>query len=201
MDWKDNTTFATCSTDRKVFVCELGKEHYLRKFEGHEDEVNAIKWCPRGKLLASCSDDWTAKIWSMASEKYMLDLREHSKEIYTIKWSPTGPGSANPNMPLVLASASFDSLIKIWDVQTGKRIHNLRKHSDPVYSVAFSPDGQYLASGSSDHCLHIWSTKDGSLVKTYTGSGGIFEVCWNSSGSKVAACFSNNTLCVLDLRI
>jgi len=200
VDWKDNTCFATCSTDRKVFVCELGKTDYLRKFEGHEDEVNAIKWCPQGKLLASCSDDWTAKIWNMSSERYQLDLREHSKEIYTIRWSPTGPGTANPNAKLVLASASFDSLIKIWDVEKGKRIHNLSKHSDPVYSVAFSPDGQLLASGSSDHCLHIWSAKDGSLVRTYTGQGGIFEVCWNSSGTKVAACFSNNTLAVLDIR-
>jgi len=200
VDWKDNTTFATCSTDKKVFVCELGKTEYVRKFEGHEDEVNAIKWCPRGRLLASCSDDWTAKIWSMNSSKFMLDLREHQKEIYTIKWSPTGPGTANPNLPLVLASASFDSIVKIWDVEKGKRIHDLCKHTDSVYSVAFSPDGQYLASGSSDHCLHIWSAKDGSLVKTYTGNGGIFEVCWNSRGNKVAACFSNNTLGVIDLR-
>lgn len=200
VDWKDDTTFATCSTDRKVFVCELGKTEYLRRFEGHEDEVNAIKWCPRGRLLASCSDDWTAKIWTMQSDKHQLDLREHSKEIYTIRWSPTGPGTANPNASLMLASASFDSLIKLWDVEKGKRILNLSKHSDPVYSVAFSPDGQLLASGSSDHNLHIWSTKDGSLVRTFQGQGGIFEVCWNAQGNKVAACFSNNTLAVLDLR-
>jgi WD40 repeat protein len=73
--------------------------------------------------------------------------------------------------------------------------------SEPVYSVAFSPNGEYLASGSFDKCLHIWSVKDGSLVKTYRGSGGIFEVCWNREGDKVAACFSNNTVCVLDFRL
>ena len=137
----------------------------------------------------------------MASEQPMVDLREHSKEIYTIRWSPTGPGSANPNAPLRLASASFDSLIKIWDVEKGKSVHSLSKHSDPVYSVAFSPDGQLLASGSSDHALHIWDAKSGNLVKTFNGQGGIFEVCWNQAGNKVAACFSNNTLAVLDLRM
>ena len=41
----------------------------------------------------------------------------HSKEIYTIKWSPMGPGTNNPNMPLILASASFDSTVRLWDVE------------------------------------------------------------------------------------
>jgi len=72
--------------------------------------------------------------------------------------------------------------------------------SDSVYSVAFSPDGDFVASGSFDKCLHIWSVKDGSLVKTYKGSGGIFEVCWNSAAEKVAACFADNTVAIIDFR-
>lgn len=76
-----------------------------------------------------------------------------------------------------------------------------RLSSDPVYSVAFSSNGQYLATGSFDRCLHIWSVKDGRLVKTYRGEAGIFEVCWNAEGSKVAACFANNTVSVLDIRM
>ena len=95
-----------------------------------------------------------------------------------------------------------------------------------MYSVAFSSNGQYLASGSFDKCLHIWSVKvrvplpplpcrgcvsrfaqplrlrqDGSLIKTYRGQGGIFEVCWNAAGTKVAACFSDNTVSVIDVRV
>eukprot|EP00656_Telonema_subtile_P007066 TRINITY_DN13306_c0_g1_i3.p1 TRINITY_DN13306_c0_g1~~TRINITY_DN13306_c0_g1_i3.p1 ORF type:complete len:502 (-),score=109.92 TRINITY_DN13306_c0_g1_i3:37-1542(-) len=200
VDWKDSSTFATCSTDDMIYVCKLGASQPLKKFEGHQDEVNAIKWCPRGQLLASCSDDSTAKIWSMSRDKCVHDLRAHTKAIYTIKWSPTGPGTANPNLPLVLASASFDALIKIWDVEYGKALHTLKRHQDSVYSVAFSPNGEWLASGSDDHCLHIWNVKDGSLVKTFAGTGGIFEVCWSGEGNQVAACFSNNSLCVFDMR-
>lgn len=62
------------------------------------------------------------------------------------------------------------------------------------------PPGEYVASGSFDKCLHIWSVRDGSLVRTYKGRGGIFEVCWNKDGDKVAACFSNNTVVVLDFK-
>lgn len=71
----------------------------------------------------------------------------------------------------------------------------------PVYSVAFSPNGEYIASGSLDKCLHIWSLKEGKIVRTYAGSGGIFEVCWNKEGDKIAACFANNIVSVLDFRM
>ncbi len=95
----------------------------------------------------------------MNQDTCVHDLQAHSKEIYTIKWSPTGPGTANPNMNLILASASFDSTVRLWDVERGNCIHKLTKHTEPVYSVAFSPDGMLLASGSFDKCVHIWSTQ------------------------------------------
>lgn len=179
------------------------------------------------------------KIWSMKQDTWVHDLQAHSKEIYTIKWSPTGPGTVNPNMNLTLASASFDSTVRLWDVDRGACIHTLTKHTEPVYSVAFSPDGKFLASGSFDKCVHIWSTQvnlshllfisffyfflkdkntfkdgksafsfifyffyfqSGQLVHSYKGTGGIFEVCWNSRGDKVGASASDGSVFVLDLR-
>ena len=122
-------------------------------------QVNAIKWDPSGTLLASCSDDYTAKIWSLAREGPVHDLRKHTKEVYTIKWAPTGAGSANPGSPPLLASASFDTTIRLWDPESGRCCHVLDKHREPVYSVAFSADGLHLASGSLDNCLHIWSAR------------------------------------------
>ncbi|KAF3835651.1 hypothetical protein F7725_028209 [Dissostichus mawsoni] len=180
VDWQSNNTFASCSTDMCI-----------------HNEVNAIKWDPTGNLLASCSDDMTLKvssdatIWSMKQDACVHDLQAHSKEIYTIKWSPTGPGTNNPSANLMLASASFDSTVRLWDVERGICIHTLTKHQEPVYSVAFSPDGRHLASGSFDKCVHIWNTQTGALVHSYRGTGGIFEVCWNAAGDKVGASASD----------
>jgi transducin (beta)-like 1 len=95
----------------------------------------------------------------MKQDTCLHDLQAHSKEIYTIKWSPTGPGTQNPNMNLTLVSASFDSTVRLWDIDRGACIYTLTKHTEPVYSVAFSPDGKFLASGSFDKFVHIWSTQ------------------------------------------
>ncbi|XAR51325.1 hypothetical protein NMG60_11005925 [Bertholletia excelsa] len=201
VDWRNNVSFATSSIDTMIYVCKVGEICPIKLFSGHEGEVNCVKWDPTGSLLASCSDDTTAKIWSMKQDKYVHDLRDHTKEIYTIRWSPTGPGTSNPNQQLLLASASFDSTVKLWDAELGKLICSLNGHKDPVYSVAFSPNGEYLASGSLDKSLHIWSLKEGKIVKTYNGNGGIFEVCWNKEGNKIAACSADSTLCVVDFRM
>lgn len=200
VDWRNNVSFATCSTDNMIYICKVGESRPIKTFSGHQGEVNAIKWDPTGSLLASCSDDYTAKIWSTKNEKYVHDLKEHVKEIYTIRWSPTGPGTNNPNQQLLLASASFDSTIKLWNVELGRLLYSLNGHREPVYSVAFSPNGEYLASGSLDKCMHIWSVKEGKIVKSYSGNGGIFEVCWNKEGDKIAACFASNIVCVMDFR-
>ena len=156
VDWQSDTTFASCSTDQKIHVCRLGETRPVKTFHGHQNEVNAIKWDPQGRLLASCSDDMTLKIWNMVKDTPVHNLQAHNKEIYTIKWSPTGPGTMNPNATLLLASASFDSTVRLWDVDRGVCQNTLVKHSEPVYSVAFSPDGRLLATGSFDKAIYIW---------------------------------------------
>ncbi|KAK1276917.1 Guanine nucleotide-binding protein subunit beta [Acorus gramineus] len=179
VDWRNNVQFASGSMDCKIYVCKVGVNRPMKTFLGHQGEVNSVKWDPTATLLASCSDDGTAKIWDLKHDEFLHDLRRHKKEIYSIRWSPTGPATSNPNLPLLLASASFDSTVKLWDVEYGFQVHSLEAHWQPVYAIEFSPNGEYLASGSQDQCIHIWSVKDRKVVKTYNGHGDVFDVCWN----------------------
>jgi hypothetical protein len=88
VDWKDDVTFASCSTDKTVHICRVGMPRPLKTYTGHTDEVNAVKWDPSGTLLASCSDDCTAKVWDVGSDRKdpMQDFKSHQQEIYTVKW-------------------------------------------------------------------------------------------------------------------
>jgi len=71
---------------------------------------------------------------------------------------------------LVGCSASFDSTVRLWDVDRGHCIHKLTRHLEPVYSVAFSPDGRHIASGSFDKCVHIWNVQVGKVKYTQYSS-------------------------------
>ena len=132
--------------DQCIHVCKQGQDIPIKTFKGHKHDVNAITWDPQGKLLASCSDDRSLKIWNMKQDTCVHNLQAYNNIIYTIKWSPTGPGTNNPNAPIILASASLDSTVWLWDVERGVCIHSLTKHRDDVFSVAFSSDGKYLAA-------------------------------------------------------
>lgn len=67
-----------------------------------------------------------------------------------------GAVTFSPNSKL-LASASSDGTVRLWDSITGKQICRYNRHSSSVRSIAFSPDSRHLASGSSDWTVRMWS--------------------------------------------
>ena len=70
----------------------------------------------------------------------------------------------------------------------------MEKHTQPVYSVVFSPDGRYLATGSRDKQCLIWDVRNGNLIREFEAESGIFEMSWNADGTKLAASLENNVV-------
>lgn len=193
-DWRNETEFATSGSDKSVHFYDLSMapaEGTGEPFNpsctltGHTDEVNTVKFDPSGRWLATCSDDSTVRVWSIEKSEdagwqgnCLNVLTAHSKEVYTLKWSPV-EGSG------VFASGSFDCSVRIWRIRECGEVTSmaLMRHTQPVYAVAFSPCGRYLASGSLDETLHIWDINSGSVLKSYSasGQGGIFDLEWQGN--------------------
>jgi serine/threonine protein kinase len=70
-----------------------------------------------------------------------------------------------------------------------------RGHSDAVWGVTWSPDGQRVASGSNDKTVQVWNASDGSNVITYRGhSNWVYAVAWSPDGQRIASGSADNTV-------
>lgn len=193
VDWKDDVTFASCSSDGKIKLCSIYQDNPIRTYEGHRDEVNCVKFDKSGTLLASCSDDYSARVWS-SPQLPVVKLEGHEKEVCTLRWDP------NFNGTQTLATASIDESVKLWDVDRGICTRTLSRKLGAITTIEYSPDGQFLASGSVEGWVLIWNRTDNMTLKTIRGPGGVHQVAWNLAGDKISACFSGNSIYVIDIK-
>jgi hypothetical protein len=81
-----------------------------------------------------------------------------------------------------VASASGDKTARLWDTATGTVRGTLEGHSDAVYSVTFSPDGQLVASASGDETVRLWDTVTGAVRGTLTLDVVVRDLSFSASG-------------------
>ena len=96
--------------------------------------------------------------------------------------------STNKSKPL-LASASWDKTIKLWDVNCRKDckpLTTLTGHGNGVQSVAFSPDGRTLASAGADGLIKLWEMRSSKELATLNG-GNVWSVAFSPDGRILAS--------------
>lgn len=181
----------------------------------------SIAISPDGKTLVSGHHaDSTVKVWDLETRddldletgelhctitgKLRHTLRGHVWAVHSVAVSPDGQ---------TIASASFDSNIKIWNARTGRQIRNLNGPGEgpvgwtrsffsdySVYSVTFSPDGKTLASGGAKQPIKLWRLSSGENKSTLTGhSGDVYSVAFSPDGKVLASGSSDRTIRIWDL--
>lgn len=97
-------------------------------------------------------------------------------------------------------SASFDRMLKVWDLETGRMLRTLEGHSKGVSGVALSGDGRLAVSASFDHTLKVWDLQTGQDLRTLTGHTNLVAgVALSGDGLRAVSASWDQTLKVWDV--
>ena len=88
---------------------------------------------------------------------------------------------------ILLASASEDNTVRLWDVETNTNIATLEGHERRVNAVAFSPDGRMLASAGGDGTVRLWNVESGQQKAALKGHEWVTSVAFSPDGTLLAS--------------
>ena len=162
-----------------VTALAQGLPNILWRAGGHGDSINSVAYSPDGQLLVSGSSDRTIKIWRKYSTfshpdgfsfirtlSVPYDIDAQLTDVLSVAISPDGTlVAAGLELYNGHAQSEFGG-VKIWRISDGVLVQSFTGYGAAVRSVAFSPGGKYLATGSKDHSVKIWRMGNGALVSS-----------------------------------
>ena len=163
--------------------------------------INAIAYSPDGTRLAVSS---AIGIW-------MYDTHSGKELEVFVAWNAdaavkqTGPVSVgdiafSPD-GRTLASAGYDSIVRLWDAATGKQKATFTGHEQNVVQIAFSPDGKLIASGGNwrDKNVTLWDVSTGTPKTTFGHTTELRSVAFSPDGSTLVGGGYDGTIPLWDI--
>ena len=181
--FKDNGTLISGGTDNTLRAWDVttGRQRWE---QGVGSEVHAVALPSHNPHFIAYGGTGNNDIRMRYSDDgdWRGDVAGHTNDVYSLAFKPHS---------YLLASASRDKTVRIWDVgdrDNLRHVRTLRGHTDTVRSVAWSPDGRTLASGSADGTVRLWNPNNGinfAVLRGHTNE--VFSVAWSPDGRILAS--------------
>ncbi len=126
----------------------------LRRFEGHDGNVNTVAHSPDGETVISGSDDGILFLWNSKTGEIIQQFEGHDGAVMSAEFSPDGTK---------IISGSLNNSVILWDVEAGTAIEQFDGHSSPIITTIFL-DNETVLSGSEDGIMIVWDIQTGEIV-------------------------------------
>lgn len=199
----DGRLLATGSRDKTAKLWDADSSKLITTFNGHSGIVTSVAFSPDGKHLVAGSYDSTVKLWDVDSGKLLLKLTGHFGQSFfalSVAFSPDGK---------LLATGCSDNTAKLYDTDsgnrpptptgkfyaiiTGKLLDIITGHTGIINSIAFSPDGKMLATGSFDNTAKLWDADNRECLTTFHHTDTVYCVAFSPDGKLLATGSLDNT--------
>ena len=192
---QDGVNALTGSDDTTVRLWSKGQLEQV--LEGHTKGITAAVVSPDSNFILTGSKDTTARLWDTKTGSCLYTLKGHLAAISTVSFTSN----------TTISTQSTDGTVAFWEVKTGNLLKvdhpsqktqiELKEHTDCVGAVAFSPDGNYLLTGSDDKTACLWNALTGKKLSVLKGHTGKINVVAFSHDNKTALTASDDkTVCL-----
>ena len=155
----------------------------LLALRGHTGQIYAVAWgrIHGALVLASAGTDAVIRLWDPIHGSQLRALHGHADEVHALAWGTFGGAPLSASDAPLLASASADATIRLWDPVDGSQLRALRGHADEVHAVAWGwiHGAPVLASAGTDASVRLWDPVDGTQLRALRGHADeVHAVAW-----------------------
>jgi WD40 repeat protein len=173
-------------SDTQMTGVQFGELPFLK----HDIEVSLCMYSPDGKTFAVGLDNGIIKVYTTSDWWTLCTLEGHRGRVTDMAFSPDS---------VRIASRSSDHTVRLWDLRTGMCIHTLNGYDDSFEGVAYSPQGDQIASASNE-AIKVWDVESGECHDICIGhTRKVLGIIYSPRGGQVASRSEDSTVRIWDV--
>ncbi|CAO2824728.1 unnamed protein product [Amaranthus hypochondriacus] len=185
-----NRHAVSAAYDRSIKFWDLQRGYCTNTFK-FSSNCNAICFSMDGRTICSGHVDGNLRLWDIQSGKHLCEVAAHSLAVTSISLSRNGN---------TILTSGRDNVHNLFDMRTLEVFGSLRASENRVAPnlsrSCISADDSYIAAGSADGSVHIWSIQKGNIISTLKEHGSsVLCSAWSGLGKPLATSDKNGVIC------